>query len=146
MFCVNPFIEVFLVWFNVSDLGMLLAAAYFALVHVSDFSCRNKAIPAKLLKQGYRCHKLRKAFLKFYRRYSEMVENINWLKKFPIDEILFISMVTIEVKCSDFHFCKTEYPFVHATVQFDLTSLNEAWYKNTLNTTGSFIVFAEQNL
>ena len=30
--------------------------------NVSDFNCRNKALTAKLLKQGYRYHKLRKAF------------------------------------------------------------------------------------
>ena len=30
--------------------------------NVSDLNCRNKAIIAKLLKQGYRYHKLRKAF------------------------------------------------------------------------------------
>ena len=44
--------------------------------NVSDFSCRNKALTAKLLKQGYRYHKLRKAFSKFYRRHSELVKNI----------------------------------------------------------------------
>ena len=43
---------------------------------VSDFNCRNKALTAKLLKQGYRYHKLRKAFSKFYRRHSELVKNI----------------------------------------------------------------------
>ena len=42
--------------------------------NVSDFSCRNKALTAKLLEQGYRYHKLRKAFSKFYRRHSELVE------------------------------------------------------------------------
>ena len=45
--------------------------------NVSDFSCRNKALTAKLLKQGYRNHKLHKAFSKFYRRYSELVEKYN---------------------------------------------------------------------
>ena len=30
--------------------------------HVSDFICRNKALFVKLLEQGYRYHKLRKAF------------------------------------------------------------------------------------
>ena len=35
--------------------------------HVEDFNARNKT--AKLLKQGYRYHKLRKAFSKFYRRH-----------------------------------------------------------------------------
>ena len=45
--------------------------------NVSDFCCRNKALTAKLLKQGYRYHKLRKAFLTFYRRHSELVEKYN---------------------------------------------------------------------
>ena len=35
--------------------------------HVDDFNTRYKALTAKLLKQGYRYHKLRKAFSKFYR-------------------------------------------------------------------------------
>ena len=32
---------------------------------VSDFNCRNKALTANLLRQGYRYHKLRKTFSKF---------------------------------------------------------------------------------
>ena len=44
---------------------------------VSEFNCWNKALTAKLLKQGYRYHKLRKAFSKFYRRNSELVEKYN---------------------------------------------------------------------
>ena len=32
--------------------------------HVDDFNTRNKCLTAKLLKQGYRYHKLRKAFLR----------------------------------------------------------------------------------
>ena len=31
--------------------------------HVDDFNTRNKCLTAKLLKQGYRYHKLRNAFL-----------------------------------------------------------------------------------
>ena len=42
--------------------------------HVTDFNNRNKFLTAKLLKQGYRYHKLRKAFSKFYRRHSELIE------------------------------------------------------------------------
>ena len=42
--------------------------------HVTDFNNRNKFLTAKLLKQGYRYHKLRKAFSKFYRRHFELVE------------------------------------------------------------------------
>ena len=34
-------------------------------------------LTAKLLKQGYRYHKLRKAFSKFYRRHNESVSNFN---------------------------------------------------------------------
>ena len=44
---------------------------------VSDFNCRNKALTAKLLRQGYRYHKLRKTFSKFYRRQSGLVEKYN---------------------------------------------------------------------
>ena len=33
-----------------------------------------KALTAKLLRQGYRYFKLRKAFLKFYRRHSALLE------------------------------------------------------------------------
>ena len=33
--------------------------------HVDDFNTRNKVLTAKLLSQGYRYHKLRKAFFKF---------------------------------------------------------------------------------
>ena len=42
--------------------------------HVSDSNNRNKFLTAKLLKQGYRYHKLRKAFSKFYRRHFELIE------------------------------------------------------------------------
>ena len=36
---------------------------------------RNKFLTAKLLKQGYWYHKLRKAFSKFYRRDFDLIEN-----------------------------------------------------------------------
>ena len=42
--------------------------------HVDDFNNRNKFLTAKLLKQGYRYHKLCNAFSKFYRRYFELIE------------------------------------------------------------------------
>ena len=41
--------------------------------HVDDFNTRNKCLTAKLLKQGYRYHKLRKAFSKFYRRHYKLI-------------------------------------------------------------------------
>ena len=37
--------------------------------HLADFNARYKSLTAKLLQQGYRYHKLRKAFSKFYRRH-----------------------------------------------------------------------------
>ena len=42
--------------------------------NLSDFNYRNKALTAKLLRQGYRYFELRKAFPKFYRRHSALVE------------------------------------------------------------------------
>ena len=45
--------------------------------HVDDFNTRNKCLTAQLLKQGYRYHKLRKAFSKFYRRHYELISKFN---------------------------------------------------------------------
>ena len=53
--------------------------------HVVDFNARNKSLTAKLLQQGYRYHKLRKTFSKFYRRHCELVSKFNvGLKHFCI--------------------------------------------------------------
>ena len=41
--------------------------------HVDDFNTRNKVLTAKLLRQGYRYHIIRKAFSKFYRRHFDIV-------------------------------------------------------------------------
>ena len=45
--------------------------------HVDDFNTRNKVLTAKLLRQGYRYHKLRKAISKFYGRHFDIVSNYN---------------------------------------------------------------------
>ena len=45
--------------------------------HVEDFNTLNKVLTAKLLRQGYRYHKLRKAFSKFYRRHFDLVSKYN---------------------------------------------------------------------
>ena len=45
--------------------------------HVDDFNTLNKVLTAKLLRQGYRYHKLRKAFSKFYRRHFDSVSKYN---------------------------------------------------------------------
>ena len=41
--------------------------------YVADFNTCNKLLTQKLLKQGYRYHKRRKTFSKFYRRYYDMI-------------------------------------------------------------------------
>ena len=43
------------------------------LVIVADFNARNENLTLKLLRQGYRYHKLRKTFSKCYRRHYELV-------------------------------------------------------------------------
>ena len=42
--------------------------------NLNDFNYRNKALTAKLLRQGYRYFLLRQAFSKFYRRHSALLE------------------------------------------------------------------------
>ena len=46
--------------------------------HVDDFNARNKRLTAKLLQQGYRYYKLKKAFSKFYCRHYELISNLNF--------------------------------------------------------------------
>ena len=45
--------------------------------NVDDFNNRDLFLTAKLLKQGYRYHKVRKAFSKFYPRHSELFVKYN---------------------------------------------------------------------
>ena len=43
--------------------------------YVADFNTRNKLLTKKLLKQGYRYHKLRKTFSKCYRQYYDLISS-----------------------------------------------------------------------
>ena len=45
--------------------------------NVDDFNNRNLFLTAKFLKQGYRCHKIRKAFSKFCHRHAELIVKYN---------------------------------------------------------------------
>ena len=54
--------------------------------HVTDFNARNKILTGKLLHQGYRYYKLRKAFSKFYRRHYELVSKFNVGLKFLLQK------------------------------------------------------------
>ena len=45
--------------------------------NVDDFNNRNLFLTAKLLKQGYRYHRIRQVFSKFFHRHSELIVNYN---------------------------------------------------------------------
>ena len=45
--------------------------------YFDDYNNRNLFLTAKLLKQGYRYHKIRKTFSKFYHRHSELIVKYN---------------------------------------------------------------------
>ena len=45
--------------------------------NIDDFNNRTLFLTAKLLKQGYRYHKIRKAFFKLYHRDSELIVKYN---------------------------------------------------------------------
>ena len=68
-----------MVMFLVPVVFILLNLFLFARVssHIDDFNARNKFLTAKLLKQGYRYHKLRKAFSKSYRRNFDLGSKYN---------------------------------------------------------------------
>ena len=54
--------------------------------HIADLNTRNQNLTAKLLKQGYRYHKLRKTFSKFYRRHY-----MTWFQNLIRDSNLFLN-------------------------------------------------------
>ena len=75
--------------------------------HVTDFNTCNKLLTAKLLNQGYRYHKLRKAFSKFYRRHSDLVSKFNvGLKSLLQQELEFYGDLVYKFRkiyvCNDF--------------------------------------------
>ena len=45
--------------------------------NVDHFNNRNLFLASKILKQGYRYHKIRKAFSKFFHRHSELIVKYN---------------------------------------------------------------------
>ena len=69
-------------WVYMSHLIRFATAAS----NLSDFNCRNKALTANLLRQGYRYFKFRKAFSKFHRRHSTLVEKYNVGLKTPLQQ------------------------------------------------------------
>ena len=72
--------------------------------YVADFNSRNKLLTQKLLKQGYRYHKLRKTFSTFYRWYYDLISKFQVGLKSLLQKEFWslISMVTwcfIEEDC-----------------------------------------------
>ena len=68
--------------------------------HVDDFNTRNEVLTAKLLRQGYRYHKFRNAFSKFYRRHFDLVAKYNvGLKPFLLQ--IFLNLNFMAIWCID---------------------------------------------
>ena len=63
----------FLVLHPMESISLKLIRFARASSYVAYYNTRNKLITQKLLKQGYRYHKLRKTFSKFYRRYYDLI-------------------------------------------------------------------------
>ena len=70
--------------------------------NVDDFNNRNLFLTAKLLKQGYRYHKIRKAFSKFYHRHLELIVKYNiglkTLLQQGISEPIFYGVLVLNSK------------------------------------------------
>ena len=60
---------------------MYLAPFLWCMYFAAYSSCKCVFLTAKLLKQGYRCYKIRKAFSKFYHRHSQLVVKYNIVLK-----------------------------------------------------------------
>ena len=50
-------------------------------IYVDDFNTRNTVLTTKLLRQGYRYHKIRKTFSQFYRQHFNIVSKYNVVLK-----------------------------------------------------------------
>ena len=61
--------------------------------NVDNFNNRNLFSTAKLLKQGYRYHKIQKAFSKFYHRHSELIVKYNILQQGISEPIFYGDLV-----------------------------------------------------
>ena len=62
-----PMVYIFLSLFVLLECALMLMTS----------TTKNLFLTAKLLKQGYRYHKIRKAFSKFYYRHSELIRRFS---------------------------------------------------------------------
>ena len=67
----------FLVWLPMVFIFLNLFDLLECPVMLTTLILHNKDFTAKLLRQGYRYHKIRKAFPKFYRRHFDIVSKFN---------------------------------------------------------------------
>ena len=63
--------------FHNDRLACVLYFGFYQPVSAVKFNARSECLTAQLLKQGYRYHKLRKAFSKCYYRHHELVSKFN---------------------------------------------------------------------
>ena len=70
--------------------------------HVSDFNTQNKLLTAKLLNQGYRYHKLHKAFSNFYRHHFDLISKFNVGLKSLLHKALVYKFRKKMYACNDF--------------------------------------------
>ena len=68
-----------------------------ASTHVNDFNNHTKFLTATLLNQGYRYHKLQKAFSKCYRRHFELVEKYHVSLKKNLCNKVFVIQNSMEI-------------------------------------------------
>ena len=66
--------------------------------YVGDVNIRNKLLNQKLLKQGYRYHKLHKTFSKFYRRYFDLISKYQVGLKSPLRQG-FRNLISMVIWC-----------------------------------------------
>ena len=71
--CKKPYVYIILLSYVFQNLTYCIIRFARASSYVTDFNTRNILLTQKLLKQGYRYHKLRKTFSKFYRRYFDLI-------------------------------------------------------------------------
>ena len=63
----HPMVFIFLIFFRFARVSS----------QVDDLNTCNKVLTAKILRQGYRYHKIRKEFSNFYRRRFDLVSKYN---------------------------------------------------------------------
>ena len=98
--------------------------------HEDDFNARNKCLTAKLLKQGYRYNKLRKAFFKFYRRHYELILKFNVGLKSGLSEPQFYGDLVYKFKIiigrTEFSDKFRKIIIYHKRIGYDLNAMRQS--------------------